>query len=163
FYSLSVARSEAPLLILFVVVALLINGLSERLHAQTRKSERQSQELSRKLVNLQESERRDIARELHDQIGQLLTGLKYSLEVCGRQSGNPANASLQEPLKIVEELMREVRDLSLDLRPAMLDDLGLLPTLIWQFDRYTAQTGIQVRFEHSGLERRFAFEVETTA
>src|SRR5262249_8395019 len=63
-----------------------------------------------------------------------------------------------------DELMGRVRELSLNLRPAMLDDLGLLPALLWHFDRYTAQTGIAVAFKHSGLEgRRFASELETAA
>jgi signal transduction histidine kinase len=57
-----------------------------------------------------------------------------------------------------------VDNLSLDLRPAILDDLGLLPALLWHFERYTAQTNVCVTFRHSGLEgRRFASEVETAA
>ncbi len=59
--------------------------------------------------------------------------------------------------------MNRVRDLSLDLRPAMLDSLGLLPTLFWRFETYSRQTGIQVEFHHTGLEERFAAEVETGA
>jgi signal transduction histidine kinase len=57
--------------------------------------------------------------------------------------------------------MQRVRNLSLDLRPAMLDDLGLVPTLLWHFDRYTAQTNVRVAFEHSGLVKRFAPDIET--
>jgi signal transduction histidine kinase len=53
--------------------------------------------------------------------------------------------------------------MSLDLRPSMLDDLGLLQTLSWHFERYTAQTGVRVKFRHAGLERRFGPEVEITA
>ena len=65
---------------------------------------------------------------------------------------------------LVNDLMARVRNLSLDLRPAMLDDLGLLPTLLWHFEHYTAQTQVRVNFKHSGLEkRRFAPEVETAA
>jgi signal transduction histidine kinase len=56
-----------------------------------------------------------------------------------------------------------VRDLSLDLRPGMLDDLGLLPTLLWHFDRYTAKTQVQVNFRHSGLQKRIPQEVSTAA
>jgi signal transduction histidine kinase len=60
--------------------------------------------------------------------------------------------------------MARVRKLSLDLRPAMLDDLGLLPALLWHFEHYTAQTQVRVNFKHSGLEkRRFGQEVETAA
>jgi signal transduction histidine kinase len=59
--------------------------------------------------------------------------------------------------------MGRVRDLSLDLRPSMLDDLGLVPALLWHFERYTAQTGVRVDFSHTGLEERFPPEVETAA
>ena len=52
--------------------------------------------------------------------------------------------------------MEKVDELSLDLRPAMLDDLGLLPALLWHFERYAIQTGVRVSLEHSGMERRFA-------
>lgn len=72
--------------------------------------------------------------------------------------------SLAQASGLVNELMARVRKLSLDLRPAMLDDLGLLPTLLWHIKHYTAQTHVKVNFKHSGLEReRFAPEVETTA
>jgi len=59
--------------------------------------------------------------------------------------------------------MERVRSLSLALRPTMLDDLGLLPALLWQFERYTAQTSIRVICEHRGLDQRFPPDVETTA
>jgi signal transduction histidine kinase len=57
----------------------------------------------------------------------------------------------------------QVRELSLELRPAMLDDLGLLLALLWQFERYSARTYVQVSFRQTGLERRFPAEVETAA
>src|SRR5262249_54302720 len=60
-------------------------------------------------------------------------------------------------------LMGRVSRLSLDLRPAMLDDLGLLPALVWLFDRYRAQTGLAVDFTHDGLEARASREAETAA
>jgi len=56
-----------------------------------------------------------------------------------------------------------VRDLSLALRPAMLDDLGLVPALLWHFERYTAQTNVRVTFKHSGLARRYQAVIETAA
>lgn len=98
------------------------------------------QTLSRQVVEVQEIERRHIARELHDEIGQVLTGLKLTLEMSTRLPADAARASLSEAQKLVSDLMARVRDLSLALRPAMLDDLGLLPTLLWHFERYTAQT-----------------------
>lgn len=116
--------------------------------------------LSHRLVEVQETERRQIARELHDEIGQALTGLKLLLETANRPSRN-TRSSLGEAQVLINELMARVQDMSLDLRPAMLDDLGLVPALLWHFERYTAQTGIQVLFEHKGLQRRFTPEIET--
>jgi signal transduction histidine kinase len=112
---------------------------------------------------VQEAERRHVARELHDEIGQVLTGLKFSIELISRLPEEAVKANLEEAKNLVNELMGKVRDLSLDLRPAMLDDLGLLPTLLWYFERFTARTQVDVGFEHTGLDRRFLPEVETTA
>lgn len=119
--------------------------------------------LSHRLVEVQEAERRRLAYELHDELGELLTGLKLSLEKSTHLSVEVARTSLCEAQALVNDLMVRVRELSLDLRPAMLDDLGLLPALLWHFKRYTHQTQVQVIFKHAGLEgRRFAPEVETT-
>lgn len=120
--------------------------------------------LSRRLMEVQEAERRKIALELHDEIGQILTGLKLSLEMGSRLPANEASANLDRARGFVNDLMVRVRNLSLDLRPAMLDDLGLLPTVLWHIEHYTAQTNVRVDFKHSGLEKkRFAPEVETAA
>ncbi len=120
--------------------------------------------LSRRLMDVQEVERRNIARELHDEISQVLTGLKLSLEMCARLPADKAGASLGQAQTLVNDLMARARKLSLDLRPGMLDDLGLLPALLWHIEHYTAQTRVQVTFKNSGLEgRRFAPEVETAA
>jgi len=119
--------------------------------------------VARRLVEVQEHERRRIARELHDEIGQVLTGLKLTLEMATRLPGDVARSSLEEATAMVQDLMARVRDLSLDLRPAMLDDLGLVPAMVWHLDRYGAQTGVRVSFEQSGLDRRFSPDVETAA
>jgi PAS domain S-box-containing protein len=131
--------------------------------------------LSLRLVEVQETERRAIARELHDEIGQLLTALKLTLalterEASGRTDGAPsgppsrgAGGRLDDAAALVEELVSRVRELSLDLRPAMLDDLGLVPALAWYVDRYTARTGIAVAFRHTGADGRFPPAIETGA
>jgi len=121
------------------------------------------QALSSKLVEVQEAERRHIARELHDEIGQVLTGLKLALEIVPKLPAAAAKSKMEEATYLVNDLMGRVRELSLDLRPAMLDDLGLLPALLWHFERFTALTQVKVAYEHSGLDRRFPPEVETTA
>jgi GAF domain-containing protein len=118
------------------------------------------QGLSGRLMAVQEAERRHLARELHDEIGQLLTGLRLTLEV-----PEPPSPAMRERLvqaqSLVEELLDRIRALSLDLRPSMLDDLGLLPALLTHVERYMSQTKMRVRLEHSGLDRRFAAETET--
>ncbi len=120
------------------------------------------QALSRRLVEVQEAERRNIARELHDEIGQLLTGLKLSLSTVMNMPPGEIKDGLKEALALASELVAQVRELSLNLRPAMLDDLGLLPALLWLFERYTAQTNVRVIFRHTDLEgQRFAPELET--
>jgi len=122
------------------------------------------QRLSAEIIKAQEAERKRISRELDDALGQALTGLKLLLEMSARLPANEFTASLGEAQALVNELVAQVRDLSLDLRPSMLDDLGLLPALLWHFDRYTARTNVRVIFKHTGLEeRRFGAEVETAA
>lgn len=123
----------------------------------------QLQLLSRRLVEVQENERYTIARELHDEVGQILTGLKLSLEMVTRGADEASIPRLEHARELVNELMQRVRDMSMHLRPPMLDDLGLLPALLWHFERYTAQTGIQVECKHSGLEnQRFPPDIEIT-
>jgi PAS domain S-box-containing protein len=120
--------------------------------------------LSRRLMEVQEAERRNIALELHDEIGQVLTGLKLTLEMGARLPAADVRQSLDQARALVNDLMARVRKLSLDLRPAMLDDLGLLPALLWHIEHYTTQMQVRVNFKHSGLEkRRFTPEVETAA
>lgn len=129
-----------------------------------KKTTEQLQTLSRRLMEVQELERRNIALELHDEIGQVLTGLKLTLDLSARLPAAESTESLERARDLVNELMARVRKLSLDLRPAILDDLGLLPTLLWHIEHYTAQTNVRVNFKHSGLEKqRFAPEVETAA
>lgn len=131
--------------------------------SQVRASRERLQALSKRLLEVQENERRHLARELHDEIGQTLTGLRFVLEAAGRAASENVQPHLDEAQTLVNELIARVRDLSLELRPAMLDDLGLLPALLWLIERYTAQTQIHVDFGHSGLEQRFPPEIETAA
>jgi signal transduction histidine kinase len=115
-------------------------------------------------MEVQESERRSIARELHDEIGQALTGLKLTLEMGARLPPEQVSEYFGRALAVVNEIMARARKLSLDLRPGMLDDLGLLPAVLWHIEHYTAQTGVRVDFKHTGLEgRRFTPEIETAA
>ena len=120
--------------------------------------------LSRRLIRVQESERRHIALELHDQIGQLLTGLKLKLEMLERSPAEGSRKGFGEAQELVNELISRTRSLSLDLRPATLDHLGLLSALMRHLRHYTSLTNVRVAFEHDGLDgRRFNPELETAA
>ena len=119
--------------------------------------------LSRRIVEVQEDERRHLARELHDEIGQSLTGVKLSLEMIARFVPDSVKGSLLKVEVMVDNLLAQVRVISLNLRPAMLDDLGLLPALLWHFENYANLTGVRVDFKHKGLGRRFRTGVETAA
>ncbi len=128
------------------------------------KRNQELQALSRRLVEVQEAERTHIARELHDEIGQNLTGLKLTLGAIPRLAQEGKDRNLKLAMELTTELMGQVRAMSLDLRPGMLDDLGLLPALQWHLDRYTTQTGVCVEFLEEGLrDRRFNRASETAA
>ncbi len=118
-----------------------------------KESQRQLQTLSSRLMEVQEAERRHIARELHDEIGQLLTCLKLGLEVCPRLPPEAASSKLSEVQELVRDLITKVSDLSLGLRPPMLDDLGLLPAISWLCERCGSQTGVEVALDHSGFDQ----------
>ena len=135
-----------------------------QLFEQVQNAHQRLQSLSRSLLEVQETERRHIARELHDEIGQVLTGIKLSLERSAREPPDCVKSSVSQALGLVTELVGRVRDLSLELRPPMLDDLGLLSALKWQFGRYTSQFEIRVNFKHGRLDQqRFASDIETAA
>ena len=115
------------------------------------------------MLAVQETERQHLARELHDEIGQLLTSLRLLLKPEGEESPSAVKTRFERSRAMVDDLLGKVRELSFDLRPADLDQLGLLPALLALFERYTAQTGVVVNFKHQGVERRFSSQVETGA
>ena len=150
----------------------LLRGLADQastaienaeLFEQVRTGRERQRILARSLVDVQETERRHVARELHDQLGQALTGLQFMLEGAKSQADESQKSNLDEIQKYVGSIMEQTREISLNLRPSMLDDLGLLPTLQWHFDRYSRQTGIRVDFHNNGAHKRFPTEIETAA
>ncbi len=129
-----------------------------------RRGRKRLQALSADLVAVQEAERRRLGLELHDDIGQVLTGLKMMLNAALASPGPELLARVGDAERLVDEATQRVRELSQRLRPAALDDLGLLPALVSHVRSYERQTKIQVEFEHRGIERRrFAPDVETAA
>lgn len=103
-----------------------------RAEATVRAQSERLEELSRRLITAQEEERAHVARELHDEIGQLLTAVRLDLKVVERHLRAPQKrAAVAECLGAVESAIAQVRSLSLDLRPPLLDDLGLAAALRW--------------------------------
>jgi signal transduction histidine kinase len=136
-----------------------------RLLDRITKHEQELQKLSTRLIEAQEEERGRISRELHDEIGQVLTAMSINVaEIEKRlpQELEPAiKERLAETVALSEQMSKQISALALDLRPSLLDDLGLMPALRWYLSRYTERSGIQVRMEAVDLEKRLHPEVET--
>ena len=128
--------------------------------AERKQAQEALQLLSHQLLVAQEQERRHIARELHDEIGQSLTALKMDLQKA-QQHPLPMAASLQDSLLLVNDILHQVRSLSLTLRPSLLDDLGLVAALRWYIDQQVQRTGIGMQLVTAPLTPRFSTDVET--
>ena len=145
----------------------LFRDITERKQAQEaiESQNQRIQEVSRQLLEVQEREKHLLASELHDDLGQSLTSLKLMLELAS--STRTTNKQLEvmgNARELVSELMGKVRDISLDLRPAMLDDFGLFAALRWLFERFHGQTGITIRCNIDlNNKQRFSSPVETAA
>ncbi|PYJ06941.1 MAG: hypothetical protein DME25_05160 [Verrucomicrobia bacterium] len=111
--------------------------------------------LSQRVVEVQETERRKIARELHDEIGQTLTVAEVSLQDALKDRDKvKLEQRLERSIKAVERVLEQVHDLSLNLRPSMLDDLGLEPALRWYIRRQAELVGLKTQFHAEPLEQR---------
>lgn len=119
---------------------------------------------SRRIIEMQEFERLRLARELHDDFGQSLTGLRMLLRTrADEMAPEPLKGRIEQARLVVEELISGVRSMAFDLRPADLDQLGLVPALTALFDRFTARTELLVHFDHELPERRLSPSLETAA
>jgi len=121
-------------------------------------------ELLKRLISAQEEERRRVARDLHDGLGQDLAGLAFRLEMVERlgvDQPEPARAHVRQLRAQIAETTNRVYDLILALRPSLLDDLGLAPALRAQAERALKNAGVEFELEASGLARRLPPEIET--
>ncbi len=117
--------------------------------------------LSHRLLEAQENERKAIARELHDEIGQLLTATKVNLQIIQRDSlVEDTSARVDRSVTMIDSCLRQIRDLSLGLRPSMLDDLGLLSTLGWQSENLSTRFGFTVQLCVQDLPGRLDPDLE---
>jgi signal transduction histidine kinase len=108
---------------------------SDEQHRRTLRAESQMRQLSQQLVHAQEEERKSLSRELHDEIGQMLTGLRMEFRSLSRMNGVPAqefHSRIAEGKVLLDQTLQAVRDIAMGLRPSMLDDLGLEAALQWQ-------------------------------
>lgn len=120
------------------------------------------QSLSRQLMGAQEAERRHLARELHDEIGQSLTAVKINLQMALRLPADAARPRLEESIDFVQRTIEQARDLSLDLRPAMLDDLGLAAALRWYVERQVQRAGLAAHLDIEEDEPPLPADLKTT-
>jgi signal transduction histidine kinase len=126
---------------------------SEEQKAIAREAERQMRQLSQRLVATQEEERRNLSRELHDHVGQVLTALRMELGRIerGRSPGDTrVGAAVAESKQLVDKMVRTVRDLALGLRPSMLDDFGLRAALEWHVRDAARRYGVDVEMNIDG-------------
>lgn len=120
--------------------------------------------LTSRLLETQERERRRLAHELHDEAGQALTVLKYSFDNIEEVAQSHAPEAVANGRASLTRLTQLIRNLWQELRPAMLEDFGLVPALVWYFDRFTPSTRIRVDFQHEEVDgRRFDQAIETAA
>lgn len=142
----------------------VINDITERRVAETaiEQANLRLQTLSRRLLDIQETERRQIARELHDDIGQALSAAKINLQSLQRDPDPGDMASrLQDTIAIVEDTLERVRSLSVEMRPTLLDDLGLAAALRWLADREASRANLGLEFHCTAPDTRLDTSVET--
>jgi PAS domain S-box-containing protein len=118
--------------------------------------------LSRRLLDIQETERRRLAHELHDEIGQALSALKLNLDRMSARRVAPGDGTLlDDSIGIVERLAQQARSLALDLRPSLLDDFGLIPAVKWYVKKHAERSGLETEIVDKVAGGRLPKEVET--
>ena len=132
----------------------------KKTEASLREHAEQLRALSRRVLEVQEAERRRLAVELHDELGQLLTAIKINLQSNERFRSQAPDELNVENIRIVEDALQQVRRLALALRPSMLDDLGLAPALRWMAEQNAQRSGFAVQLYTDRLHDRLAPDIE---
>ena len=133
-------------------------------NGQLQRAAEELRTLTSRLLETQERERRRLAHELHDEAGQALTVLKFSFDNIEEVAQSLAPEPVADGRAALTRLTQLIRNLWQELRPAMLEDFGLVPALVWYFDRFTPSTRVRVDFQHENVDgRRFDRAVETAA
>jgi signal transduction histidine kinase len=161
-FSLSKCLRQAKLVRQNGELAGILVATNRSLERQVTARTEQLQALSKRLIRLQEDERASIARDLHDQLGQMLTGLKLQIEGASAVAVSPAKEKLEGTGALASEILATVREMTLQLRPRILDDFGLQPALEWHIELFQKRTGIAVESEFSLPPLRLPPDMETT-
>ena len=130
---------------------ILANDIDEKIKAEEKlqQSYRQIKLLANHLQNIREEERTKIAREIHDELGQQLTGLKMYVSWLNKKMiphETEIKDKFQNTMELIEDTIKTVRKISTELRPSMLDDLGLLAAMEWQSNEFEKRSGITTTF-----------------
>lgn len=117
--------------------------------------------LSRRLMEIQETERRAIARDLHDEVGQALTAIRLNLqEIRDAPKSQSVEKEIVDSMQVLDQVLQHVRSIALDLRPSLLDELGLVPALRWYVAKQAERAGWHVDFQVEGMTTRPSPDVE---
>lgn len=131
----------------------VLENRAEQHRIRIEQGRQEMRSLSQKVVKAQEAERKSISRELHDQVGQMLTALRMEIgnvEQLRRTEGPEFEEHVGAAKQLAEQTLRAVRDLAMGLRPSMLDDLGLASALKWQGREFTRHSGTPVEMQIDG-------------
>jgi PAS domain S-box-containing protein len=136
-----------------VITTVVIREVSVQKHAEEalRATGNQMRNFAARIDVVREEERARIAREIHDELGQALTALKLDLAWV-REKTKPRNGTRKKMAAMISEVDRTidlVRRISSELRPAVLDDLGLIPAIEWQLTQFRKRTGVRTEFRSS--------------
>jgi signal transduction histidine kinase len=127
-----------------------------------RASQERYRSLTRRLIEQQEDERAALARELHDQLGQSLVAVSLNLELMKSELPPAASARVPESLRVIQQMIDQVRTLAFKLRPTMLDELGLVRALRLLVVRHGERSGVAVIFNATPSDARAPLDIETT-
>ena len=142
----------------------LLGQQIERQRETERRTREELERLAARLVTVQEEERRSLARELHDEVGQALTAIKMDVTVALRGiEGVREKSSLEDARSLAENTLQGVRDLSQLLHPSMLDDFGLPEAIRTHLRAFAKRTGIRAELHVDGMDQRLAPETEVCA
>ncbi|MBC7535243.1 MAG: PAS domain S-box protein [Ferruginibacter sp.] len=145
---------------------LLANDITEKIMAEEKlkKSHEDLRQLATHLQDIREDERTRIAREIHDELGQQLTGLKMDISWLSKKISNGSveiNQKMTEALKLIDETVKTVRRIATQLRPSILDDLGLISAMEWQSEEFEKRFKIKTSFVSNSATVQVESEIAT--